>query len=203
MPEFGVYKTSRAARPAIPAIPLIATVAMGYAAPVELSLAPAAAEVALPKADEALDNRDDMPPVMLEMADAADSLMELSASEAELAMELASLARDSLTPPLEKRVVLPRVVVMVLPSVMMVDTISEVVIAPAAPVTEVSDPVVVAVWAGSLTVPDSVTAEVAAPELAKEPVEASGLAQYAAAYAMIGERSVPEGQDWVEQSRTP
>jgi hypothetical protein len=126
-------------------------------------------------------------------------------------------------------VVLPTVEVMVLPSVVMVETISEVVIGtaysgqylarnkdlnrkltpPAAP-----DPEPDAVPAVFETVPEAVTAEVAAPGLEKVPearkeyvreiswdkprprnLQAAGAPQYWTAYWLMPDRSVPAGHD--------
>jgi hypothetical protein len=105
-------------------MPLTAAVAIGYAAPAEVALA--AEEEAPPAEDAALRTADDALCPALETAEETDSAAELTA---ELAEPAASEA-DSVTP-LEKMVVLPIVLVMVLPSVVMVERISEVVIAPA------------------------------------------------------------------------
>lgn len=164
-------------------MPFTATVAIGYAAPDEVAAAPAA-EVAESTADVALATREDKLPDALERAEDSDSEAEL---RAELADSVAA-ERDSLTP-LEKMVVLPTVLVMVLPSVVMVETTSDVVIAPAwsgqsifkregrgwgqltaesvavALVEEVSE----LRAAGSVTVGEAVTALVAAPGLGKVP----------------------------------
>lgn len=127
----------------------------------------------------------------LEAADEADEAAELTAELAEAEAELTALETDSdaeARAPLEKMVVLPTVLVMVLPSVVMVERISEVVIAP--PLIQISqlsldkkeeseggltappavpEVVVLAVSAGLLTVPDAVTAVTAAPGLEKVP----------------------------------
>lgn len=185
--------------------------------------------MALPTADDALeaapemaeeaDERTELAPELAEEAaseaedpaEEAASEAEDPASEAPLSRELEALARDSdadPTAPLEKIVVLPTVLVMVLPSVVMVERISEVAIATrpsGASVSESSESVAVAVSVsvGLDTVPEAVTAVTAALGLEKEPVEAEGPLQYAPAKALIGPKSVPGGQDWAEQSRTP
>ena len=108
-------------------MPFTATVAIGYAAPVELELAPAA-WVLLLEPPVALRTTEARLELALARADAADEAPELTAALAEEAAPERALEAEAAAL-LAKMVVLPTVLVMVLPSVVMVVRIGEVVIA--------------------------------------------------------------------------
>jgi hypothetical protein len=112
---------------------------MGKAAPEAAELV--CPEPALPAEEVALRMADDALPPALDLAEEPDAPTELAAEEAEPSAPDAVLDSVFSPPeavpvaealaPLEKMVVLPIVLVMVLPSVTMVDKSSEVAIAPA------------------------------------------------------------------------
>lgn len=108
---------------------------MGKAAPETDELV--CSEPALPAEEVALRTADDALPPALDLAEEPDAPTELAAEGAESSAPDAVFSPPEAVPvaealaPLEKMVVLPIVLVMVLPSVTMVDKSSEVAMAPA------------------------------------------------------------------------